>query len=141
MYPFIYIQIHMLEVRVKQLEKEAAEKEVTKEAPEKEAAEHEATEKEAGEKEVTEKEDDEEEEDQSWRPSRSRDDDGPINPIKFPRVKHWLKCPIYFNHLYQHKNNLFFHIKYMMLDEFLMPGVVEQHRQLNRLIEVAIFDP
>jgi hypothetical protein len=34
MYPFIYIQIHMLEVRVKQLEKHATEKEEAKEAVE-----------------------------------------------------------------------------------------------------------
>jgi hypothetical protein len=30
MFPVIYIQIHMLEVRVKQLEKQAVEKEVAK---------------------------------------------------------------------------------------------------------------
>jgi hypothetical protein len=29
----------------------------------------------------------------------------------------------------------------MMMDEFLMPDVVEQHRQLNKLIKVAICDP
>jgi hypothetical protein len=57
MYPFIYIQIHMLEARVKQLEKQAREdfrynetllarfapflrKEAAKEATEKEAAEN-----------------------------------------------------------------------------------------------------
>jgi hypothetical protein len=43
MYPFLYIHIHMLEVRVKQLERQAAEKEVAKEAAEKEAAGKEAT--------------------------------------------------------------------------------------------------
>jgi hypothetical protein len=55
----------MLEVRVKQLEKETAEKEVTKEAAEKEAAGKEVAEKEAvetvaAEKEAAEKEDDKE---------------------------------------------------------------------------------
>jgi hypothetical protein len=130
----------MLEVRVKQLEKQAAEKEVAKaakEAAEKEAAEKEAAgkevvEKEAVVKEVTEKEvakkvDGKEEEDQSWRPSGNSDDDGLVSPIRFPRVKRWFKCPICFNQLYQHKNSLLFHIKYMMMDEFLTPSVVEQH--------------
>jgi hypothetical protein len=28
----------------------------------------------------------------------------------------------------------------MMMDEFLMPNVVEQHRWLNRFIEAAICD-
>jgi flagellar biosynthesis GTPase FlhF len=130
MYPFIYIQIHMLEVRVKQLEKQAAEKEAAKEAAEKEVAEKKAAgkgavEKEASEKEAVEKEDEEEEEDQSWRPSGSNDNDGHISPIKFPRVKRWFKCPICFNHLYQHKNSLFFHINYMMMDEFSMRDMVK----------------
>jgi hypothetical protein len=43
MYPFLYIHIHMLEVRVKQLERQAAEKEVAKEVAEKEATGKEAT--------------------------------------------------------------------------------------------------
>jgi hypothetical protein len=129
MYPFIYIQIHMLEVRVKQLEKQAIEKEAAKVA--KEATEKEAVEKEADEKEATEKEDDDEEEDQSWRPSESNDDDGPV----------CFKCPICFNHLFRHKNSLFFHIKYMMMDDFSPPNVVERHHQLNILIEAAICDP
>jgi hypothetical protein len=43
MYPFIYIQIHMLEVRVKQLKKAANE--VAEEAAGKEAAGKEAAEK------------------------------------------------------------------------------------------------
>jgi hypothetical protein len=116
----------MLEVRVKQLEKQAAEKEAAMEAAEKEAARNEVA-----EKEVAEKGDDDEEEDHSWRPSESSDDDGPI----------CFKCPICFNHLYQHKNSLFFHIKYMMTDEFFLPNVVERHHQLNRLIEAAICDP
>jgi hypothetical protein len=90
-----------------------------------------AAEKEAVKKEVVEKDDDGEGEDQSWRPTESSDDEGPV----------CFKCPICFNHLYQHKNNLFFHIKYMMMDEFLLPNVVERHRQLNRLIKAVICDP
>jgi hypothetical protein len=139
MYTFIYIQIHMLEVSVKQLEKQAAEKEASKaakeaakkEAAEKEVAGKEAAEKEAVEKEAAEKEDDDQEEDQSWWPSESSDNDSPV----------CFKCPICFNHLYQHKNSLFFHIKYMTTAEFLLPNVAVQHRQFNRLIEVAICDP
>jgi hypothetical protein len=124
------------------LEKQVTEKEVAKEATKKEMAEKKATEKEAVEKEAAEKEaakkeDNDEKEDQS-RPSGSNNDD---SPIRFPGVKRWFKCPICFNHLYQHKNNLFFHIEYMMMNGFSMPDVVEQHRQLNTLIEVAICDP
>jgi hypothetical protein len=65
MYPFIYIQIHMLEARVKQLEKQAREEFrynetflarlvpfMRKEAAEKEAAKKETTEKEAAENPV-----------------------------------------------------------------------------------------
>jgi hypothetical protein len=114
-------------------EKEAARKE----AADKEVVEKEAVEKESAEKNATEKEDDDEEEDQSW-PSRSSDDDG---PIRFPRVKHCFKCPICHNYLYQYKNSLFFHNEYMMMDEFLKPDMVEQHRRLNRLIEAAICHP
>jgi hypothetical protein len=84
-------------------------------------------EKEAAEKEVTEKHDDDVEEDQSWRPSGSSDDDGPISTITFVGVKCWSKCPISFIHLYQHTNSLFFHIKYMMMDGFSTPNMVEQH--------------
>jgi hypothetical protein len=76
---------------------------------------------------VIEKEDEVEEEDQSWQPSISSDDDGPVNTIRFLGVKRLFKCPICFNDFYQHKNNLFFHIKYMMMDEFLMPDVVVHH--------------
>jgi cobalamin biosynthesis protein CobT len=119
-------------VTEKEAAKEAVEKEVAeKEVAGKEAAEKSAVEKEAVEKEAAEKGDDDEEEDQSWRPSESSDDDGPV----------CFKCPICFNHLYQHKNSLVFHIKYMMTDEFLPPNVVEWHRQLNRLIDIAICDP
>jgi hypothetical protein len=65
MYPFIYIQIHMLEARVKQLEKQAREEFrysetflarlvpfMRKEAAEKEAAKKDTTEKEADENPV-----------------------------------------------------------------------------------------
>jgi flagellar biosynthesis GTPase FlhF len=119
----------MLDVRVKQLEKQVVEKEAAKEAAEKEVAKKEAARKEATEKEMVEKEvaekeaakkeDNDEVEDQSWQPSGSSEDDGPVDPIRFSRVKRWCKCPICFNHLYQHKNSLFFHIKYMMMGEFL----------------------
>jgi hypothetical protein len=64
---------------------------------------------EADEKEVTE-EDDNDEEDQQALPLGSSDDDGPVNPIRFPKVMCWLKCPICLNHLYEHKNGLLFHI-------------------------------
>jgi hypothetical protein len=106
MYPFIYFQIHMLEVRVKQLGKQVAEKEVAKAVrrqPRRRrsgsrwsrrrrlegAAENEA-----------EKEDDDEKEDQSWWPLGSSDDNAPFSPIRFPGVKRWFMCPICFNHLY-----------------------------------------
>jgi hypothetical protein len=87
---------------------------VEKEAAEKGVVQKEAAKKEATEKEVARKEDDDEEEDQSWPLESSNNDD----PIRFPRVKCWLKCPICPNSLYQHKNSLFFHIEYMMMNEF-----------------------
>jgi hypothetical protein len=64
---------------------------------------------EVAEKEVTEKE--EEDDDQQAWPSRSSDDDGPISPIRFPRVMCWLKCPICLNYLYEQKNGLLFHFE------------------------------
>jgi hypothetical protein len=68
--------------------KEEAEKEATKkEADVKDAAKKEAAEKEAAEKETTEND----EYQWAW-PSRSSDDNGPVSPIRFPRVKHWFKC-------------------------------------------------
>jgi hypothetical protein len=93
----------MLQARVKQLEKEACEdtrhresllarlvplvrKEVAEKEAAKETTEEEVTEKEVTKKEVVEKEDKDNEEDQAW-PSRSSDDDGPVSPIRFPRVK------------------------------------------------------
>jgi hypothetical protein len=68
----------------------------------------EVAEKEVAEKEATEKEDDNDEEDQQACPSGSSDNDSPISPIRFPRVMHWLKCPICLNYLYEHKNGLLF---------------------------------
>jgi hypothetical protein len=112
-------------------------KETAKEVAEKEAIEKEVVEKEVAEKQATDKEDDDEEEDQSW-PSGSSDFD---DPVRFPRVKRWFKCPICLNNLYQHKNSLFFHIEYIMMNEFSKPDMVEQNCQLNRLIEAAICDP
>jgi hypothetical protein len=99
----------------------------------KEAAEKEAVEKEAAEKEAA-KEDDDDKEDQQAFPSRSNDDDGPISPIRFPGVVHWLKCPICLNYLYEHKNGLLFHIKRFIKDEMSPPNVVEQHLHLSRLL-------
>jgi hypothetical protein len=112
-------------------------KETAKEVAKKEAIEKEVVEKEVAEKQATDKEDDDEEEDQSW-PSGSSDFD---DPVRFPRVKRWFKCPICLNNLYQHKNSLFFHIEYIMMNEFSKPDMVEQNCQLNRLIEAAICDP
>jgi hypothetical protein len=54
----------------------------------KEVAEKEAAEKEADE------EDEEEKEDQQALPLGSSDYNDTISPIRFPRVKRWLKCPI-----------------------------------------------
>jgi hypothetical protein len=72
-------------------------------------------------KEAAEKEDNDDEEDQQAWPSGSTDDDGPINPIRFPRVMHWLKCPICLNYLYEHKNGLLFHIENFIKDEMSPP--------------------
>jgi hypothetical protein len=113
----------MLEVRVKQLQNQACRdfmynkslnaRLVTflwNEAVEKEAAEKEASVKEAVEKEAT-KEDEDDEEEQEALPLGSSDNDNPVNPIRFPRVMCWLKCPICLNYLYKHKNGLLFHIE------------------------------
>jgi hypothetical protein len=91
-----------------------------KEAAKKEVAKKEAVEKEVAEKEVAEEEDDEEE-DQQALPLGSSDDNGPISLVRFPRVKHWLKCPICLNYLYEHKNGLLFHIKSFIEDEMSPP--------------------
>jgi hypothetical protein len=120
MHPFIYIQIHILEATVKQFKKQACgdfryiESLMARLIP-------------LLRKEAVEKEDDDDEEDQQAWPSGTSDNDGPVSPIRFPRVKHWFKCPICLNHLYQHKNNLFIDIENFIVDELLMPDVVEQH--------------
>jgi hypothetical protein len=86
------------------------------------------------EKEAAEKEDDEE--DQQARQSGSSNDDGPVSPIKFPRVMRWLKCPICLNYLYEHKNGLLFHIESFIMDAMSPPDVVEQHLHLSRLLDM-----
>jgi hypothetical protein len=93
-------------------------------------------EKEAAKKEVAEKEDDNDEEDQQAWPSGSSNNDGPISPIKFPRVMHWLKCPICLNYLYEHKNGLLFHIESFIKDPMSPPDVVKQHLHLSRLLDM-----
>jgi hypothetical protein len=100
-----------------------------------------ATEREAAEKEAAEKEDDDDEDDQQAWPSRSSDDDSLVNLIRFPRVSCWFKCPICLKHLYQHKNSLFGHTKNFIMEELSMLDVVEQHRQLKRLLEATMSDP
>jgi hypothetical protein len=75
----------------------------------------EATKKEA----VKKKDDNDDDEDQEALPSGSSDADGPVSPIRFPRVKHWFKCPICFNYLYEHKNNFLFYIENFIKDEML----------------------
>jgi hypothetical protein len=138
----------MLEARVKQLQKQACEDFRYNESLKarlvpflrKEAGEKEATEKEAAEKVSAKMEDDNDEEDQQAWPSRSSDDDDPVSPIRFPRVKHWFKCPICLKHLYQHKNSFFGHIKNFIMEELSTLDVVEQHHQLNKLLEETLSD-
>jgi hypothetical protein len=72
--------------------------------------------KEAAENEAAE-EDDDEEEDQRALPPGCSDDDGPTNPIRSPRVKHWLKCPICLKYLYEHMNGWLFHTESFIKDE------------------------
>jgi hypothetical protein len=96
----------------------------------------EAVKKEAVEKEATKKENDDDEEDQQDWPSGSSDDDGPVNPIRFPRVMCWLKCPICLNYLYEHKNGLLFHIESFIKDAMSPPDVVEQHLHLSWLLDM-----
>jgi hypothetical protein len=81
--------------------------------------------KEAIEKEASEKEDGDDEEDQQAWPSRSSDDNDPVSPIRFPKVMHWLKCPIYLNYLYEHKNGFLFHIESFIKDAMSPLDVVE----------------
>jgi hypothetical protein len=89
-------------------------------------------------KEAAEKEEDDDELDQQAWPSGSSDDD---DPIRFPRVKRWFKCPICLKHLYLHKNNLFGHIKNFIMEELSTLYVVEQHHQLNKLLEATMSGP
>jgi hypothetical protein len=133
----------MLEERVKQLQNhvdrdfshnESLNRRIDtfrrKEAAEKEAAEKEAAKKEAGE------EDDDEEEDQQALPPGSSDDDGPVSPIRFNRVKRWLKCPICLAYLYEHKNGLLFDIKSFIKDEMSPPDLLKRHLHLSRLLDI-----
>jgi hypothetical protein len=62
------------------------------------------------------KEDNDDEEDQQVWPSGSSNDDSPVSPIRFPRVMHWLKCPICLNYLYEHNNGFLFHIESFIKD-------------------------
>jgi hypothetical protein len=59
----------------------------------------------------------------------------PHQPIKFPRVMRWLKCPICLNYLYEHKNGLLFHIESLIKDAISLPDVVE-HLHLSRLLDM-----
>jgi hypothetical protein len=101
----------------------------------KEAAEKEASKKEVDEKEVA-KDDDDEEEDQQTLPSGTSNDDGPVSPIRFPRVMRWLKCPICLNYLYEHKNGLLFHIESFIKDEMSPPDVVGQQIHFSSLLDM-----
>jgi hypothetical protein len=96
----------------------------------KEAAEKEAAKKEAGE------EDDDEEEDHQALPPGSSDDDGPVSPIRFNRVKRWLKCPICLDYLYEHKNGLLFDIKSFIKDEMSPLDLLKRHLHLSRLLDI-----
>jgi hypothetical protein len=129
----------MLEVRVKQLQNQARRDFSYNESLNARLVPF--LRKEAAKKEMAEKEDDDDEGDPLAWPSGSSDDDGPVSPIRFPRVKCWFKCPICLNHLYQHKNSLFGHIKNFIMEELSMPDMVKQHRQLNRLLEATMSDP
>jgi hypothetical protein len=71
-----------------------------------------------------EEDDDDVEYHRAW-PSGSSDNNDPVSTTRFPRVKHWFKCPICLNHLYQDKDSLFFHIKNFIMDELSMPNKVE----------------
>jgi hypothetical protein len=87
-------------------------------------------------KKATEKEDDDDEEDQQAWTSGSRDDDGSISPIRIPRVMRWLKCPIFLNYLYEHKNSLLFHIESFIKDAMLPSDMVKQHLHLSWLLDM-----
>jgi hypothetical protein len=124
----------MLEARVKELQNQAHMDSMYNETLNARLAHFlrkEAAEKEVAKKVVAEEEDDDEE-GQEALPSGSTDDDG---PIRFPRVMHWLKCPICLNYLYEHKNGLLFHIENFIKDEMSPPDVVKQHLHLPRLLD------
>jgi hypothetical protein len=80
----------------------------------------EAAKMETAEKEAAEDNGDEEEDQHALLPGSS-DDDGPINPFRFPRVKRWLKSPICLNYLYEHKNGLLLHIESFIKVEMSPP--------------------
>jgi hypothetical protein len=124
----------MLEAMVKQLKKQAREDFRYNESLKARLVPF--LKKEAVEKEAVEKEDDDDEEDQQAWPSGSSGDYGPISPMRFPRVKRWLKCPIGLNYLYEHKNGFLFHIESFIKDEISPPDVVEQHLHLSRLLDM-----
>jgi hypothetical protein len=134
----------MLETRVKQLQNQDREDFRYNESLKarlvhvlrKEATEKEVAEKEVAKKEAANKEDNDDEEDQQAWPSGSSDNDGPVSPIRFPRVMCWLKCPICLNYLYKDKNGLPFHIESFIRDAMSPLDVVEQHLQLSRLLDM-----
>jgi hypothetical protein len=80
-------------------------------------------------------ENEEEEEVQQVLPPGNSDDNVPVNPIRFPRVMRWLKCPICLNYLYEHKNGLLFHIERFIKDEMSPPDLVK-HLHLSRLLDM-----
>jgi hypothetical protein len=133
----------MLEVRIKQLQNQARRDFSYNESLNarlvpflrKEVVEKEAVEKEAAEKEAVEEDDDEEENQWAFPLGRS-DDDGPISPIRYPRVMRWWKCPICLNYLYEEKNGLLFHIENFIEDSMSLPDVVEQHLHISRLLDM-----
>jgi hypothetical protein len=133
----------MLEARVKQLQNQARRDFSYNESLNARLVpflRKEEVEKESTEKEAAEKEDNNDEEDQQAWPSGSSDDGGLVSPIRFPRVRRWFKCPICLNHLYQYKNSLFSYIKNFIMEELSTPDVVEQHRQLNRMLKKTMCD-
>jgi hypothetical protein len=117
----------MLEVRVKQLENQAREDFRYNESLKARLLPFLT-------KEAAEKEDDDDDQ-QAW-PSASSDDNGLVNPIRFPRVMHWLKCPICLNYLFEHKNGLLSHIESFINDAMSPTDVVEQHLHLSRLLDM-----
>jgi hypothetical protein len=133
------------------MRKEVAEKEVEKkEAAEKEAEielvpleEDEVVSPPAVQADWGSSDNDDDEEDQEAWPSGSSDDEYNCDegPIKFPKVKSWFKCPIYLREMYEHMNSVLFHIHSFIAEEIGPPDVVEQHRQLSRLLDAHKRDP